>query len=165
MGYFATREGVRSEHPIDLDAELAHRTGWSVKSVEDNVVELVTEGEWRTYVLTAAWINAKAAFQISGGFELKAPARRLEAAHKAVRLYNEGLQFGSFTYDGEFARFRYALALCPSEGPPPMSLGWLVDLAVEACDRLYPALRVTASTDRSPESAVKVATMEPMGSA
>ncbi len=165
MTYFATRNGLHGEHPIDLDTELAHRSSWEVQAVEDNAVVLSTEGLWRTYRFTIQWIDDHAALQITGGFAIKPPESGEGAMLETLRLHNDQIVFGRFTFDGEFVRFRYALATSPADGPQPMALGRLVDLAVEACDVLYPALRMASSGRYLPDEALDAAAMEPVGSA
>lgn len=165
MSYYANRNGMHTEHPIDLDTELSHRSDWSVKAVEDNVVELTAAGLWRTYDITVGWLDKYAALMVEGGFVFKPPAQGAGALRETLDIHNEQIVFGHFTFDDGYIRFRYALSANPLEGPPPKALGRLVDLTLEACDTLYPALRMVVSGRYNPDEALDAAMMEPVGSA
>lgn len=167
MGYFATRSGLQFEHNIDLSAELAHRAGWSLEASDENHAILSAPGLWRTYQLGLSWIGEQGAFLVESEFPLRARPTRLETVFAAIREFNDRTLFGGFSYDiGEgMVRFRYALAIDPEAGVPEKLVGRLVDVAVESCDRLYPAIRVAASTDRDPAAVLQTAMLDTVGCA
>ena len=167
MSYFATRDGVRVEPPLQAAADLASRRGWSVEEFGERYALLVADGLWRRYDLAVSWIEAEEALQVVCGFELRPPAHRMNAVHATLRRRNDDLLFGAFSLDEATGTviFRYALPVVSTVGDVDAALDRIVDLALRNCDRLYPAVRLATSADRDPDEAIAAAVIQTVGNA
>jgi len=131
-------------HPIDIVETLASHHEWDFDRVTDDQIAMAIEGQWRTYSVTLAW-----------------------------SAYDETLRMictcwaGAFTYwpAQKLMVYRYGLVLAGEQLASPDQIACMVETAVLAAERYYPAFQLACWGNRSPEDALQVAIAESYGRA
>ena len=98
---------------------------------------------------------------------MRAPKSKRAAAYELLSLINQRVWLGHFevwTEDGEVV-FRHSLALPSGERPTLAQAASMIDAAVEAADRFYPAFDFLLKGSKSPEDAMAACMFETVGQA
>jgi hypothetical protein len=98
---------------------------------------------------------------------MRAASERRDAAHALINLINQRVWLGHFEVwadEGEVV-FRHAMALPDAERPSMAQAASMIDAAVEAADRFYPAFDFLISGGKSPEDAMTACMFETAGQA
>ena len=92
---------------------------------------------------------------------------RKTAAHELVGLINQRTWMGHFEVwaeDGEIV-FRHSLALPMGERPTLAQAASMIDAAIEAADRYYPAFDFMVRGNKKPQEAIEACLFETVGNA
>jgi hypothetical protein len=92
---------------------------------------------------------------------------RRASAYELVSLINQRVWLGHFEIwadDGEVV-FRHALALPASDRPTMAQAASMIDAAMEAADRFYPAFDFLLDGARTPDEAIAACMFETVGEA
>src|SRR5690606_15234208 len=102
------------------------------------------------------------ALQIACAYDMRVPQNKLTAIHSLLALVNERLWLGHFDIwsDEGVPMFRHALLLHGSLGASDRQIESLIDSAVEACERFYPAFQFVLWAGKSPTEAIAAAMLE-----
>jgi hypothetical protein len=98
---------------------------------------------------------------------MRAGSARREAAFALVNLINQRVWLGHFEIwaeEGEVV-FRHAMALPDGDRPSTAQVASMVDAAVEAADRFYPAFDFLIAGAKTPEEAMTACMFETAGQA
>ena len=154
-------------HPIDMVETLAQSHAWEFDRVTDDQIAMAVEGQWRSYSLTLAWSNSDETLRLICTFEMEPPAERMDALHEILNLTNDLVWAGGFTYWAaqNLMVWRYGLLLSGNQMASPEQIDQMVQSAVAACERFYPAFQLVAWADRSPADALKLAIAQAYGRA
>jgi hypothetical protein len=134
---------------------------------EDGDLAFALTGDWKDYELWFAWRPEADCLQLCLSIDLKADKARRAPAHELINLINQRVWLGHFEIwpdDGEVV-FRHALALPQAERPSMAQTASMIDAAMEAADRFFPAFDFLIRGDKSPADAMAACMFETMGQA
>jgi hypothetical protein len=134
---------------------------------EDGDLAFALTGDWKDYELWFAWRPEADCLQLCLSIDLKADKARRPPAHELINLINQRVWLGHFEIwpdDGEVV-FRHALALPQAERPSMAQTASMIDAAMEAADRFFPAFDFLIRGDKSPADAMAACMFETMGQA
>ncbi len=153
--------------PVEMLAALFEARGWPYEFTSDDEISGEVQGSWANYQLRGIWRAEDNVLQLLCLPEIRMPDDKRAAMFEVVALINEQLWLGHFDIwsQGSVLLYRHALLL-GDEGL--LSLGQaqnVVELAVEECDRFYPAFQFILWGDKSASEALASALVDPAGEA
>ena len=154
-------------HPIDIVEHLAEHNAWDFDRVSDEQIAMAIEGVWRTYSLSLAWSGYDETLRSICTFEMDPPDEIMEKLYEALDLANDRCWTGAFTFwrEQKLMVFRYGLNLAGGAVATPSQIDAMVQTAVAACERFYPAFQLVAWGGRAPTDAMQIALTEAYGRA
>ena len=154
-------------NPLDRIENLADTNNWSIDRSNDNEVHMVVAGSWTDLHLCLNWREDLEGLHLACTFDLKVPAGRREEVARIVSLINEQLYFGHFDLwrrDGMLL-FRNGLILSGGVEINDAQCETLIRMALEACERYFPAFQFVIWAGKSAEEAIQSSLMETAGQA
>ncbi len=154
-------------HPIDIVEHLAEHHDWDFDRVGEDQIAMSLEGSWRTYALSLAWSHHEEVLRLICTFELAPPDAREAELLKLMDLANDKLWTGCFTLwrEQKMMVFRYGLTLAGGAQATPGQIDDMVQTAVIACERFYPAFQLVGWADKTAQEALGIAMTEAYGRA
>ncbi len=154
-------------HPIDIVEDLAANRDWEFDRVTDDQIAMAVEGQWRTYSLTLAWSPQDETLRLICTFEMEPPEDRQSALFDLLNRCNDMVWTGGFTWWAEqkLMVWRYGLCLAGGQVASAEQIDRLINGAVLASERFYPAFQLVAWAGHTPADAMKVAIAEAYGRA
>ena len=133
---------------------------------EDGEVTVTLTGDWKDYELWFAWRPEADCLQLYLSIDMKVSAVRA-AAQELVTLINPRVWLGHFEIWGDEGEivFRHALGLPDGERPSAAQTAAMIDAAIEAADRFYPAFDFLIRGDKTPTEAMAACLFETAGEA
>lgn len=167
MGMRLDRSENRVINPLDLLEELASLQGWPHMRAADD--EFVTEPSrrWCAYRLHFIWQEDMQALHMHCGIDVKVPGEKRRDINDLLASINERLWLGHFEVasDEPNPTFRHTLLARGHFTPGPEQLEELVDVALDECDRYYPAFQFVLWGGRRPDEAISAALLDTVGEA
>jgi hypothetical protein len=154
-------------NPLDRIENMADQNNWTVDRSNDNEVHMVVAGSWTDLHLCLNWREDLEGLHLACTFDLKVPAGRREEVARVVSLINEQLYFGHFDLwrrDGMLL-FRNGLILSGGVEINDAQCETLIRMALEACERYFPAFQFVIWAGKSAEEAIQSSLMETAGQA
>ena len=162
-------EVVRHEDcaPVEMLGQLFEARGWHYEYVTDEEMIGEVQGSWATYQLRAIWRTEDHVLQLLCMPDIRIPDDKRAAMHEVLALINEQLWLGHFDMwsSNSMLLYRHG-AMLGEDGL--LSLGQaqtLIEVAVEECDRFYPAFQFILWGDKSPQDALSSALVDAAGEA
>lgn len=154
-------------HPIDTIETLVSANEWSFERVGDDEIAIEISGRWCDYRLFFAWHQEASAVHFSLALDMRVPAEKRNAVTALIALVNEKMWVGHFDLwtDNGLPMFRYAFLLHGTRGATAEQVSELVSVAIEECDRFYPAFQFVVWGGKSPADAIACAMIDPVGEA
>jgi hypothetical protein len=154
-------------HPIDIVETLAEHYAWDFDRVAEDQIAMAIEGQWRTYSLTLAWSPYDETLRMVCSFEMDPPANRMAQLYEVLNLANDKFWSGGFNHwtEQKLMVYRYGLVLNGGEMAGPAQIGRMVETALGACERFYPAFQLVCWGGEDPRAALRVAMDEAYGTA
>ena len=167
MGMMVAETGAGSINPLDLLEEIASVQGWpSTRAAED---EFVTEPSrrWCAYRLHFIWQQDLGALHLHCGIDIRVPAEKKRDVNDLLASVNERMWLGHFEIgkDESSPTFRHTMLTRGQSGPAVEQLEDMVEIALEECDRYYPAFQFILWAGRGAEEALSAALIETVGEA
>ncbi len=156
-----------SVNPLDLVEEIISANEWPCdRAGDDDLVAQIT-GRWGDYRLHFSWSEDMSALHFSCALDLKVPKHRRTPVNELLALANERLWLGHFevSSDEGLPVFRHAVPLRGARGASVEQLEDLVDVALNECERFYPAFQYVVWGGKSAAEAVTAACLDPIGEA
>jgi hypothetical protein len=153
--------------PLDVVERVLAAENLSFDRTDDGDLAFALTGDWKDFELWFAWRPEADCLQLCLSVDLKAGKALREAANGLVNLINQRVWLGHFEVwadDGEIV-FRHALSLPDGERPSMAQTASMIDAAMEAADRFYPAFDFLISGGKSPEDAMAACMFETIGHA
>ena len=154
-------------NPIDRIEQIAAAHDWSIDRPGDDEVHMIVQGSWSDLHLCINWRDDIEGLHLACTFDLKVPANRREEVARLISLINEQLYFGHFDiwrHDGMLL-FRNGLILTGGVEIVDAQCETLLRLALEACERYFPAFQFVIWAGKSAEEAIQSSLMETQGEA
>ena len=154
-------------HPIDLVQDIAAHHEWDFDRLAEDQIAMAIVGQWRTYSITLAWSGYDETLRMVCTFEMEPPPEKLPHLYEALNAVNDQCWAGSFTWwDAQkLMVYRYALVLAGGQVASSDQIDTMINAAVLAAERYYPAFQLVVWGDRTPEQALQVAIAEAYGRA
>ncbi len=154
-------------HPIDIVETIATHQDWDFDRVADDQIAMAIEGQWRTYSVTLAWSAYDETLRMICTFEMEPPEDAMPALYEVLNLANDKCWAGAFSYWAaqRLMVYRYGLVLAGEQLASAEQIACMVETAVLASERYYPAFQLACWGGRSPAEAMQVAIAETYGRA
>ncbi len=154
-------------NPLDTVEEIIVANEWPCDRTSDD--ELIAEfsGRWGDYRLFFGWRADMNALQFSCALDLKVPKQCHAAVAELLALANGRLWLGHFDLcsDGGPPMFRHTVPLRGAGGASVEQIEDLVDIALNECERFYPAFQYVVWGGKAPREAMLLACTDPVGEA
>ncbi len=166
MGLSAALDPIHS-NPLDRVERLAERREWTLDRPSNDELLMSVEGGWCALSLSLTWRDDLESLMAASAFELKVPEKRREEMTRLVASINTQLVHGHFEFwekDGTIV-FRNSLLLAGGAEANDAQCEGLIRLAVDSCQRYYPAIQFVIWAGHSAEQALDSALLETHGEA
>lgn len=152
--------------PIDMLTALFEAHGWPCSSGSEELAGEI-QGSWAKYQVKGIWRPEDKVLQILCLPDIRVPEDKRSVAQELLAMVNEQMWLGHFDIwsNGGVLLYRNA-TLLGDEGTLSLSQAKaLVEIAVEECDRFYPAFQFVLWGDKSPTDALDAAMVDAAGEA
>ena len=153
--------------PLDVVEHVLNAENLEFDRTEDGDLAFALAGDWKDYELWFAWRPEADCLQLCLSMDIRAKKPRRTAAYELLSLINQRVWLGHFevwTDEGEVV-FRHAMALPTGERPTLAQAASMIDAAVEAADRFYPAFDFLINGGKTPQDAIAACMFETVGQA
>lgn len=152
--------------PLEMLMALFEARGWPCEIGQDEMAGEIP-GSWTTYQVKGIWRPEDMVLQILCLPEIRVPDGKKKQAYELVTRINEQLWLGHFDIwsNGGVVLYRNGTML-GDEGLLSLSQAQaLVEIAVDECDRFYPAFQFVLWGDKAPLEALDAAMVDAAGEA
>lgn len=153
--------------PLDVVERVLVAENLEFDRTDDGDLAFALTGDWKDFELWFAWRPEADCLQLCLSMDMKAGTALRSSAHALINLINQRVWLGHFEVwaeDGEVV-FRHALSLPDGERPSMAQTASMIDAAMEAADRFYPAFDFLMNGEKTPEEAMAACMFETMGHA
>lgn len=156
-----------AHNPLDLAEQLFESREWLFDRPLDE--ELVAEiaGDWCNYRVWFTWQPDLEVMIFSCAFESRVPEASTKMVYPVLACVNEKLWLGHFDLCSQehTIMFRHALLLRGGRGATAEQIEDLIDIALNECNRFYPAFQSVIWGGNSCQEALDIALMDTVGEA
>ena len=159
-------EAEEDAAPLEMLVALFEARGWPCESAHGEMSGEI-QGSWTTYQVKGIWRPDDMVLQILCLPEIRVPDAKRKQAQELVARVNEQMWLGHFDIwsNGGVVLYRNGTML-GDEGLLSLSQAQaLVEIAVDECDRFYPAFQFVLWGDKSPVEALEAAMVDAAGEA
>jgi len=164
----ARPEEIDTPHdPLDVVEHVLVAENLPFDRTDEGDLAFSLAGDWKDYELWFAWRPEGDCLQLCCALDLRVAKSRKTAAYELVGLINQRTWMGHFEVwaeDGEIV-FRHSLALPLGERPTLAQAASMIDAAIEAADRYYPAFDFMVRGNKKPQEAIDACLFETVGTA
>ena len=152
--------------PLDVVEHVLAAENLPFDRTEDGDLAFSLAGDWKDYELWFAWRPEGDCLQLCLSLDLDVTGEQRNAAYELMASINPRVWLGHFELweDGEIV-FRHGMALSAGDQPTLAQTAAMIDVAMEAADRFYPAFDFLVRGSKSPQEAVAACMFETMGEA
>ncbi|GBD45130.1 hypothetical protein HRbin40_02632 [bacterium HR40] len=154
-------------NPVDIVEQLAADHDWNFQRRSEDELAAEIPGQWCSYRLWFCWHPEIGVFHLTCALDLEVPERRLPAVYRLLALANERLWLGHFEMWSEegVPTFRHGVLFRDGMSATGELVEELVEIAVNECDRFYPAFEFVIARGKRPEEALAASLLETEGEA
>ena len=161
-------EEERGFNPLDVVEQVVSANEWAFDRRNDEEMAVEVPGKWCDYSLYFAWRQDAGALHFTCAFDMRVqPAKRRDTNDLLARV-NEKLWLGHFAVwaDEGVPMFRHAVLMRGNtNGASSEQIEDLVDVALNECERFYPAFQFVLWGGKSPDEAIEAALLDTVGEA
>jgi len=153
--------------PLSVVEEIASSNDWSFERSGEDELTILSRGQWTDYQLSFTWMPGIDALHLACAFDMKIPEARRAEAQRLIAAINEQLWIGHFdiwTATGS-VMYRQALILPGGLIASPAQCEMMLESALHACERYYPALQFVVWAGKSASDAMTAAMFDTEGEA
>ena len=153
--------------PLEVVERVLAAENLDFDRTDDGDLAFSLTGDWKDYELWFAWRPEADCLQLCLSLDMKVDKALAKGAHHLINLINQRVWLGHFEIwaeDGEIV-FRHSMALPDGDRPSMAQTASMIDAAMEAADRFYPAFNFLISSGKSPEEAMAACMFETVGQA
>ena len=154
-------------NPLDRVERVAEAQHWTFDRTTQTEVTMLLEGSWSDLHVAMNWREDMETLHVACTFDAKVPAIRRDETARLVAQINEQLVHGHFDLwqgDGSLVH-RNSLLLTGGAEANDAQCEALIRLAVETCQRYFPAVQFVVWAGRSAEEALESSLFETVGEA
>lgn len=167
MNTVSLAETGKLSNPIDIVEDVALARDWVFERECDDEMSLVVATGVSDLHISFNWRDDIEGLHMACAFDIKTPRARREPVRRLTALINEQLFFGHFDLwsgDGSLL-FRNGLNLSGGATAGRAQIDSMIMLALDACERFYPAFQYVIWAGATPEQALQACLMETAGEA
>jgi len=152
--------------PIEMLTALFEARGWPCRSSAEEVTAEI-QGSWAKYTVKGIWRGEDNVLQILCLPDIRVAEDKRTAAQELVTLMNEQIWIGHFDMwsSGGVLLYRNGNMLGDDGTLSLAQAQSLIEIAVEECDRFYPAFQFVLWGDKEPCEALDAAMVDAAGEA
>jgi hypothetical protein len=152
--------------PIEMLLALFEARGWPCSSTVEEVSGEI-QGSWANYQIKGIWRGEDNVLQLLCLPDIRVLDDKAASAQELVSLVNEQMWLGHFDIwsNGGVLLYRNGTMLGDDGMLSIAQAQALVEIAVEECDRFYPAFQFVLWGDKSPADALDAAMVDAAGEA
>lgn len=153
--------------PLDVVEHVLSAENLEFDRTEDGDLAFALAGDWKDYELWFAWRPEADCLQLCLSLDMKATREQRTQGFELLSLINQRVWLGHFELwpdEGEVV-FRHAMAMPSGDRPTLSQAASMIDAAVEAADRFYPAFDFVLRGGKSPSEAMAACMFETVGEA
>ncbi|MGU3496610.1 YbjN domain-containing protein [Xanthobacteraceae bacterium A53D] len=160
-------ETESSANPVDLVEQLAALRDWSFERSAEDEITLSLNNRWTDCHVSFQWMDEIEALHLACAFDFKVPEARKGEVLKLLSLINEQMWLGHFDIWAQegVVMFRHALVLAGGATASDRQCEAILDAALDAVDRYYPAFQFVVWAGKSAREAMDGALFETAGEA
>lgn len=154
-------------NPLDRVERLAEARAWPLDRTGDDEAVMLVAGAWSDLQVAIDWREELETLHVACSFDAKVPGPRRDEMMRLLAQINEQLLHGHFDLwrqDGSLV-FRNSLVLAGGAQANDAQCEALIRLAVETCQRYYPAVQFVAWAGRNAGEAMESSLFETLGEA
>jgi hypothetical protein len=152
--------------PLDVVEHVLSAENLPFDRTEEGDLAFTLGGDWKDYELWFAWRPEGDCLQLCLSMDLTVAKAQRASAHELIAQVNPRVWLGHFELweDGEII-FRHGMTLMSNEQPSLAQAAGMIDVAVEAADRFFPAFDFLVKGAKSPSEAIAACMFETLGEA
>ena len=153
--------------PVDMLASLFEARGWPYEFVSEDEISGQVQGSWANYQLRGIWRSEDNVLQLLCLPDIRVADDKKQAMFEVLGMVNEQLWLGHFDIwsNGQVLLYRHGLMLGDEGLLSIAQAQTVIEVAVEECDRFYPAFQFILWGDKSPADALAAALVDAAGEA
>ncbi len=153
--------------PVDMLASLFEARGWPYEFVSEDEISGQVQGSWANYQLRGIWRSEDNVLQLLCLPDIRVAEDKKPAMFEVLGMVNEQLWLGHFDIwsNGSVLLYRHGLMLGDEGLLSIAQAQTVIEVAVEECDRFYPAFQFILWGDKSPADALAAALVDAAGEA
>ncbi|WP_394270166.1 YbjN domain-containing protein [Qipengyuania sp.] len=162
----ADRAATQEAEPLAMLRALFKARDWPCSDSQDELSGEI-QGSWAKYHLRAIWRRGDQVLQLLCLPDIRVNGEKRAAAYELLSMVNEQTWLGHFDMWSSSGVLLYRSGTLLGEGGM-LGLGQaqsLVEIAVEECDRFYPAFQFVLWGDKTPAEALDAAMVDAAGEA
>lgn len=167
MAALLLNEPVLTSNPLDIAETIITNREWAFdRPIEDELVAEVNS-KWCNLRIWFTWQPELEAVMFSCSYDIKIPSSHYAQIFPLILMINERMWIGHFdlcTEDGSVT-FRQSMLLRGTKSIPQAQLEELLDIALDECERFYPAFQSVLWAGQAPKDAIKFAMFDTFGMA
>jgi hypothetical protein len=154
-------------NPLDLIEEIIGANQWPFERAGENELVAEVSGHWCDYRLYFGWIQEIGAMQFTCSYDMKIADRKRDHVYPLLAMINERMWLGHFDLTGGegLPAYRHGMLLRGGRGASVEQLEDMVDIALNECERFYPAFQFVLWGGKSASEAIDAAVIETAGEA
>jgi len=153
--------------PLSVVEEIASTNDWSFERSGQDEITILTQGQWTDYQLSFTWMGDIDALHLACAFDIKIPEARRSEVQRLIAAINEQLWIGHFDVwltTGSIM-YRQALILPGGMTASPAQCELMLEGALHACERYYPALQFVVWAGKTAAEAMTAEMFDTAGEA
>jgi hypothetical protein len=153
--------------PLAVVEDIASSNDWTFERSGQDEVTILTRGQWTDYQLSFTWMGEIDALHLACTFDMKIPELRRAETQRLIALINEQLWIGHFDVWIATGSIMYRQALILPGGmlASPAQCEMMLEGALHACERYYPALQFVVWAGKTAAEAMGAALFDTAGEA
>ncbi len=167
MAFMTAEEHDFSNNPLDVMEDIVRSNEWLFdrSSEEELLVEM--SGRWCDYRMFFVWRNEGKAPHYTCWLDMKVVPEKRREISELLSQINERMWFGHFELCSEAGTpmFRHTMLTRGWNGVSVEQLEDLVEIAVNECERFYPAFQYVLWAGYNAHQAIEATMLDPIGEA
>ena len=154
-------------NPLDIAESVIMDRDWVFERPADGELIAEVSGAWCNYRVWFTWQEDCGGLTLCCALDTKLPKAMTAKVHSLLALVNEKLWLGHFDLSSEDSTivFRHSLLLKNGVGTSAEHLHELLDIAVEECERFFPAFQSVVWGGKSAAEALEYSLFETIAEA
>lgn len=153
--------------PLDVVERIAEEEGWDFKRHTDNEIIISVLGNWCNYSMSFIWNDEVQAMHFACMFDIRVRPKDKGQIYELLAMINEEIWLGHFGlwHEDGLLMFRHTILFRDAAGPSYEQVEDIVKVAIDECNRFYPAFQHVIWNGRSAEDAISLSMIDCVGNA